>query len=158
MKNSNPMVFIFIMVMSLFLAACSAASGSEPSGSLEKNETYIGLKATKEIIEVESDSSWKIKSANEDDTNFTVVSVEETGELIGELPVVKLIAEEVSGDISSTFAKREGRSFIYIKDGDEVFFRSIADENRESIASEIEKVDDPVEYIKEIANFKFTKQ
>lgn len=158
MKSIFTLKKLLVLLLAVVLCGCSASGSTGSSeGVLDKDTTYLGKNATKEIIEVDSGNTWTIKSENEDDTNYTVVSVEVTDEMIGDFPVVKLVAEEVNGDISSSFAKREGRSYIIAKDGDEVFFRSIAEENKESISSEMETVNDQNEYVKEIANFKFSK-
>lgn len=158
MTNKIALKMFLFIALTITLYGCSATKADEnPQNILKADSIYIGVNATKEIIEVDSDNTWTIKSENEDDTNFTVVSVEETGEKIGEFPVVELVAKEVNGDIESSFAKREGRMFIVVNDEDGVFFRSIADENRDSITADLEKTDDPTAHIKDIANFKFAK-
>ncbi|WP_260288377.1 hypothetical protein [Peribacillus aracenensis] len=146
----------FLIGVILSLPACK--SDSESSIELEKGATYIGKNATFELIEVNSSDSWTIKSQSEDDTNYTVVSVKETGENVGEYPIIELKATEVMGDIDSRFAKREGRQFIMIQDDEGLYFKSIAEDIIKEMEDELQKTEDKDELIKKLSNFKFVRE
>lgn len=159
MKLKKIVLSLIFSISTFALFGCSYSGLNTNNESLlEKGATYLGKNATSEIINVDSSDSWTIKNKNKDDSNYSVVSVNKTGETVGKYPVVRLVATEVNGDIKSAFAKREGREFITVIDGNEVYFRSIADENRKSIKEKMESSDDPDEYIKKISNYVFTRQ
>lgn len=159
MKNNKIVLLFLIASITFVLFGCSSSKSNASNESiLEKNATYIGKNATNEIIKVDSNDSWTIKSQSKDDSNYSVVTVSKTDEKVEKYPVIKLVVNKVSGDINSVFAKREGRNFIVVKDGNEVYFRSISDDNRKSITDKMKQVKDPDEYIKEISNYVFTKQ
>lgn len=154
-RSKASLLTILIGVV-LSLSACR--SESELSTELEKGDTYIGKNATFELIEVNSSDSWTIKSQSKDDTNYTVVSVEETGEKVDKYPLIELKATEVLGDIDSRFAKREGRQFIMIQDEEGLYFKSIAEDIIKEMEDKLQKTEEKDELIKKISNFKFVRE
>ncbi|WMX58513.1 hypothetical protein [Peribacillus sp. R9-11] len=145
----------FLFAVFFSLSACK--SDSESSNGLEKGATYIGKNATFELIEVNSNDSWTIKSQSEDDTNYSVVSVDKTGDTIDEYPIIELTVTEVMGDIDSRFAKREGRQFIMIQDGNDLYFKSISDEIVQEMEEKLKKTDEKDDLIKKLSNFNFVR-
>lgn len=146
---------LLILGTTISLVACSS-TGNKADSLLEKGNTYFGTHTTDEIIVVDSNDSWTIKNSSMDDSNYTVVSVTETGDKIEDYPIVELKAKEVVGDIDSSFAKREGRKFIIAKDGNDVFFRSISEDNLKGVTGKLEESEDDNEVIKDLANYFFT--
>lgn len=159
MFKKRKKTLVLLACMFFILAACSsnADSSSRDSEILEKGKTYYGKNATHEIIEVDSETTWTIKSDKKDDTDYSVVNVNETGEEIAGYPVIELVAEEVIGDIESRFAKREGRKFIVVSDETSVYFRSVAEENKDEIRDDLNNSDDKDRHVMDIANYIFNK-
>lgn len=129
--------------------------GNSEAGALEKDTKYVGRGATEEIIEVKSDSSWKIKSKNEDDSNYNMVSVTDTGEKLAEYPAIELKITEKSGDIESSFGREEGRDFIYLEDEDVIYFCAFSEDSKEEITKRLEEASDPDEEFKDMSTFTF---
>ncbi|MFB7304577.1 MULTISPECIES: hypothetical protein [Bacillati] len=147
---------VFFLLIFTLTACNSSTSGSLTA--LKKGETYYGKNATFEMIEVNSNDSWTIKSKDLDDSNYTVVSVEDTGEKVDKYPVIELKATETKGDIDSRFAKKEGRKFIIVKDENEVYFRSVSESNISGIEEKLKKESDKDELIKSISNYIFARK
>lgn len=153
----NKALLMCLMVFCIFtLAACS--SSSKAPTDLKKGDTYIGKNATSEIINVKSNDSWTIKSKGKDDMNYTVATVTKTDENIGGYPVIELKTKEVKGDIDSRFVKPEGRKYIVIKDGKEVYFRSVSEDNIADIKEKLKNTKDKDAYIEGISNYIFASQ
>lgn len=156
-RNSNLFLKTFILCISLVtLAACSNTTKASNNDTLEEGAVYIGKAATNEIIEVDSPDQWTIKFQNEDDNTYSVVSVEDTDQTIGDYPVKKLVADEIYGD-SSPFAKREGRDYIITQDDEGVYFIVVSEETLEEHTEGIVNNKNPDQYIKDQAKYTFSK-
>ncbi|APC50380.1 hypothetical protein BME96_19040 (plasmid) [Virgibacillus halodenitrificans] len=142
--------------LSIIAVGCGVNSENE-SKVLEEGKVYDGKNATHEIIEVESGSNWTVKSDKKDDSNYSVVTVDDTGEEIAGYHVINIKAEEVNGDIESSFAKREGRDFIIVSDEESVYFRSVAEENKSEIEEALKNTDNPDQHVKDISNYIFNE-
>ncbi|GKU84313.1 MULTISPECIES: hypothetical protein [Niallia] len=152
---------ILSLLTIITLTACATKEESKTAtaaGLLPVGDTYIGIHATNEIIHVDSPSSWTIKDEHKDDTNYNITSVEKTGEKVDKYEVYRLVAEEVYGDIESSFSKREGRNFIIVKDEDTLYFRSIADGNIEGITEKLTNAENKDAIVKKISNYSFKLQ
>lgn len=150
-------LFTKVLLATFLLSACNF-DNSPTTNRLEKGAVYTGENATSEIVKVDSNDSWTIKSRHQDDTNYTIVSVTDTDEEIADFPVITLKSTEVIGNINSSFSKREGRDFIMIKDGSKLYFRSISDENRDSIQGKLKKEEDKKGYLEGISNYQFNNE
>lgn len=149
-------VLVLLAGVLFLIAGCSSDENSSAE-VLGKDKIYHGKNATHEIIEVNSGTSWTIKSDKKDDTNYSVVTVKETGEEIAGYNVINLTAEEVQGDIESSFAKREGRDFIVVSDESSVYFRSVAEENKQEIEDNLNATENKDQHIMDIANYIFNE-
>ncbi|KIO69700.1 hypothetical protein B4065_1366 [Caldibacillus thermoamylovorans] len=153
-KNLFNNVVCLICVFS-FLTACNSSSDSKAPEILENDSIYFGKNATHEIIQVESEKKWIVKSDLKDDSNYNVLEVKNTGEKIDKYPIINLTVTDVSGDIESSFGTREGRKFILLKESDEIHFIAAKDEYRDEIENNIEQSNDPIDYLKSISKYDF---
>lgn len=152
MKGKKTITLSLLTALMFLLVGCSGKS----VGILEVGETYIGASGTSEIIEVNDTNQWTIKDRFEDDTTYTIASVTETGEKIGDYPVFRITGEEIYGD-ESVFAKREGEEWIVADDEEGVYFTRIRETTRDEITKGIETAENYDLYVKEKATFKFEK-
>lgn len=155
MKMKKVVLGLFFTFTPLILFGCTDSKAS--SDILENDSTYIGKSGTSEIIVVDSKDSWTIKDRHEDDLTYSVVKVSETDEKVDDYTVINLVATEIKGD-ETPFARREGREFIIAEDDEGLYFRTVVDDNKESLSEDLSNAEDKIEYIKDVANFRFTKQ
>lgn len=150
-----------LMVVTGVILGLTGCSSSESYSPLNKGSVYIGKAATNQIIEVESNNSWKIKDMNKDDSNYAVATVEKLDEKVDDFFLIELKATEIYGDVGS-FAKREGRKYILVEDNTgDLYFRWITDENIDEITSELVKKESNQEkkdYLIKGSKYEFKKQ
>lgn len=154
MKKKRICTLFLLSALTFLLIGCSGKS----VGILETGKTYIGGFGTNEIIEVVEPNKWTIKNKHKDDTNYTIASISETGEKIGDYPVFRIVGEEIYGDLDSVFAEREGVDYIYVEDEEGVYFESLTKSSREELAKGLSETKDSDGYVKETALYKFKKQ
>ncbi|MEY8742806.1 hypothetical protein AB9M62_25415 [Bacillales bacterium AN1005] len=146
--------------LALLLTACGSttkSSDKKPESLLEVNSTYEGVKGTKEIIQVNSDDTWTVKDKYKDDSNYNVNTLEKTDEKVDKYTVYKIVATEVNGDIRSALSKREGRKFIIVKDGEDIYLRTVSDENTEGITDKLVDAKNKDELLIDIANYSLSR-
>uniref|UniRef100_UPI00344D9E86 hypothetical protein n=1 Tax=Carnobacterium sp. TaxID=48221 RepID=UPI00344D9E86 len=152
-KISLVMIMSFVLIV---LGGCSVSSANTNKGVLDKESIYSGTYATNEVINVLSDKEWKITFHNEDPNTYTIANISATDEKIGEYKVYNVKAKEINGE-GSPFAKLEGRDYIFTKDEEGLYFIVISNDTILDHTAGIVEGNDPDEYIKDNAKYRFQK-
>lgn len=148
------------VIMMLVLAACGSTTENNDKKAeslLEENSMYEGIKGTRELIQVNADGTWTVKLKNKDDSSYNINTIEKTGEKIDKYTVYNMVATEVNGDIRSALSRREGRKFIFVKDGEVIHMRTVGEKNTEGITDKLKEAEDKDALLTDISNYNFTR-
>lgn len=108
MKKIKYFSAVLVLIMLPFLVSCGRILNAGATYTAKNGNLTI-------VVDALNANRWTLKNNSLDDSSYVELSVNETDETIGDYPIIKLVAEKVSGDIDFEVATSSGKEYIYTK-------------------------------------------
>lgn len=152
---SKNRLLIGALTVTLVLVGCT---GKEGSSNVIENGLYEGKGSNNHIIDASSGDGYILKNKLQDDSNYGVIEIVQTGDKLHEFEVYNFKLSEVYGDVGRGFMRPEGREFVIIQGEEELYLRSLSEDLKQELSATLEEVEDREEYLKNSSNFKFNRE